>query len=406
MTLEAGKVLSHYRLVEQIGEGGMGVVWKALDTDLNRHVAVKILPPEVTGNQERRLRFQREAQAAAALSHASIAVIHGVGEDDGVHYLVMEYLDGETLRDHVARRARHHREWLRLGQQIADGLAHAHANGIVHRDLKPENVMVTKEGQVKILDFGLAKLMEPELSPEDEERATALDTISKELTRAGRVYGTVAYMSPEQARGTTVDSRSDLFSFGILLYEMVTGKLPFSGATSMDTLTAIIRNRPVPVTQEIPGVPAELERILDKCLEKEPRDRYQDTRDLVVDLRRLKRETDSQPVQRPDTTGVHVQAAPKPRRRSFGWVALAAVVLGITALAIWKAPFFKTQPESTPDLRPKQLTANPPGNPVTGAAISPDGKYLAYADYGGIFVRLLSSGEDHRLELEEGFCFR
>jgi hypothetical protein len=153
-------------------------------------------------------------------------------------------------------------------------------------------------------------------------------------------------------------------------------------------------------------VPAELERILDKCLEKEPRDRYQDTRDLVVDLRRLKRETDSQPVQRPDTSGVHVQAAPKPRRRAFGWIALAAVVVGITALAIWKAPFFSTQSESRPELRPQQLTANPPGNPVTGAAISPDGKYLAYADYGGIFVRLLSSGDDHRLELEEGFCFR
>jgi serine/threonine protein kinase len=404
MTLEPGQSLSHYRLVERIGEGGMGVVWKALDTDLNRHVAVKVLPPEVAGSKERRQRFQREAQAAAGLKHPNIAVIHGVGEDESVPFLVMELVEGQTLRELAASRPREPREWLRLALPIAEGMAHAHAHGIVHRDLKPDNVMVTGDGQVKILDFGLAKILEPEERP-GAAGGTKVATISEELTRMGKVYGTVTYMSPEQARGLPVDSRTDLFSLGVLLYELVTGKPPFEGETQLDTLTSIIHGRPAPVTQSNPDVPVELERILGKCLEKEPRDRYQDTRDLVVDLRRLRRDTDSQPVQRAESSGPVTFAEETPRRRTGRWIVLAAAVVAIAALAFGLRPLFRTEPDAVPELRPRQLTANPTENPIHAVAISPDGKYLAYADYSGIFLRLLATNETHPLELDEGFCF-
>ncbi len=404
MTLEPGQSLSHYRLLEKIGEGGMGVVWKALDTDLNRHVAVKVLPPEVAESNERRRRFQREAEVAAGLKHPNIAVIHGVGEDESVPYLVMELVEGKTLRELAVSRSQEPREWLRLALPIAEGMAHAHTHGIVHRDLKPDNVMVTDDDQVKILDFGLAKILEPE-EPSGAAAGTKMDTISEELTRMGKVYGTVTYMSPEQARGLPVDSRTDLFSFGVLLYELVSGKPPFGGETHMDTLTSIIHDRPAPVTERNPGVPAELERIIDKCLEKQPRDRYQDTRDLVVDLRRLRRGTDSQPVQRAEGSVPVSIAAETPHRHTGRWIVIAAIVAAIAVLAIGFRPLLWPAPEAVANLRPRQLTANPTENPIHAVAISPDGKYLAYADYSGIFLRLLATNETHPLELEEGFCF-
>jgi serine/threonine protein kinase len=404
--MEPGQHLLHYRLVEKLGEGGMGVVWKAVDTRLQRHVALKILPPELTGNEERRLRFRREAQASAALSHANIAVIHGVDEDQDVQILTMEYVQGLNLREYLATNEVEPRESLGFALRIAEGLAHAHANGIVHRDLKPDNVMVTPEGQVKILDFGLAKLLGPRPALEGDtdshlETETALDTISRELTRAGRIFGTVSYMSPEQARGRPVDPRSDLFSFGIVLYEMLTGRPPFSGEDAMHTLSAILRMQPEPLAATMPDTSAELQRILDKCLEKDPRDRYQDTRDLVVDLRRLQRQTDSQPVARADTASALVR--PPEHWSVLRWTALGLFFVAAATVAIWQVLRGETPPVGPS--RPIQLTFSPPGDPVGAMAISPDGRYLAYADYEGVYFQLLSTNEVQRLELEDGFCF-
>src|SRR5438093_444315 len=314
-----GRTLSHFRIVARLGEGGMGVVYKAEDERLHRPVALKVLPSGVVADEERQLRFLREARAAALLNHPNIATVHEVDEADGVVFIAMEYIEGKTLRSLVTGPPQAVREILRIAIEIAEGLAKAHQARIVHRDLKPENVMLTPEGHVKILDFGLAKLLMREDAPVGHagESATVsmearrLETLSGEMTQQGRILGTAAYMSPEQARGQAVDSRSDLFSFGIVLYEMVTGRVPFHGQTPMDTLGAILTSPAVPPSQLGADVPPELERILGKCLEKDPAERYQDTRDLVVDLKRLKRDTESQPMARPSTAPLAVPSATK-----------------------------------------------------------------------------------------------
>jgi TolB-like protein/Flp pilus assembly protein TadD len=330
-------MLSHYRLVEKIGEGGMGVVWKALDTELNRHVALKILPPELTADPERRLRFKREAQAAAALSHPSIAVIHEVGEHEGTPFIVMEFLEGKSLRNHLHDRPLPLKEWLSLAVPVAEGLAHAHKHGIVHRDLKPDNVMITDEGQVKLLDFGLAKLLE-EREERQRSQLSQADTLSEELTREGMLIGTPAYMSPEQARGDAVDARSDTFSFGATLYEMVTGRMAFRGPTPMDTLSAILREQPLPAAEFNADVPSELQRILGKCLEKNPANRYQHTDELATDLRNLKRDLDSGRASIPSEVTVGVAAGRRPSaptgRRIRAWALAAALVVAAAAIVV------------------------------------------------------------------------
>ena len=277
--MEPGQLISHYELIEKIGEGGMGHVYKARDTKLNRHVAIKLLPPDLTSDEERRLRFRREAQAAAALDHPHIAVIHEVGEHEGNLFIVMQYLEGQSLGKLIGQRPLPLKEWLRLAIPIAEGLTHAHKHGIVHRDLKPDNVMLTNEGQVKLLDFGLAKLLEPEAQPgggpdRDEELNSRLATISRELTRAGNVMGTIAYMSPEQARGESVDHRSDLFSFGVILYEMASGERPFKGKSEIESLHSTIAQDSQPLSQRTGGIPTEVERVVRKAMEKEPERRY------------------------------------------------------------------------------------------------------------------------------------
>jgi serine/threonine protein kinase len=218
----------------------MGIVYKALDTKLNRYVALKVLPAHLTADPERRLRFQREAQATAALQHPNIAVIFEVGEHEGTPFIAMEHVEGQTLRERLEQGSFQMRDWLRVAVAIAEGVAHAHAGGVVHRDLKPDNVLLTPDRQVKILDFGLAKLLDLETLPEESDRDvhTRMNTVSGELTRAGQVFGTAAYMSPEQARGDSVDHRSDIFSLGVILYECASGKRPFSGDSHVETQDA------------------------------------------------------------------------------------------------------------------------------------------------------------------------
>jgi len=260
-----GKVLGHYRVVEKLGAGGMGVVYKARDTHLDRFVALMILPPERIADAERKRRFVQEAKAASALNHPNIIHVYDIAEADGIEFIAMEYVQGKTLERFVGVKGLGINEALGYAVQIADGLAKAHAAGIVHRDLKPADIMVNEDGGVKILDFGLAKLMERgEASPSASTKTTAA---GEELnTERGVVVGTLAYMSPEQAQGKTVDARSDIFSFGSVLYEMLTGRRAFQGESKAMTLASILEKEPQPISEIVAGAPPEVERVLARCL--------------------------------------------------------------------------------------------------------------------------------------------
>ena len=286
-----GRELGHYRIRDEISRGGMGVVYRAVDLKLNREVALKVLPPELLADPERKRRFVQEAQAASSLEHPNIAVIHGIDEVDGVTYIAMELIRGEKLRDLMTRGRPSPARALDLAVEIAEGLARAHEKGIVHRDLKPANVMVTEDGHAKVIDFGLAKLVEA-IGAGDSDASG--ETVTRHETDPGVVMGTAAYMSPEQARGLKVDHRSDIFSFGVVLHEMLAGEPPFKGETSVDLLYAITRAPAPALGPHLPtDVAPELQRIADKCLEKDPNERYQGMRDLVVDLRGARRRLES-----------------------------------------------------------------------------------------------------------------
>src|SRR6266496_1798283 len=279
-----GKQISHYQVVSRIGRGGMGEVFLAHDTSLGRKVALKLLRSDFTRNEERLRRFQQEARAASALNHPNILTIYEIGHDGSLHFMATEYVEGETLRQHLSRARITVGQTLDVAVQVASALAAAHQAGIIHRDIKPENIMVRTDGNVKVLDFGLAKLAQPKTID------TAAPTLPQVETAPGVVMGTFSYMSPEQARGLTVDARTDIWSLGVMIYEMVAGRLPFEGETASDVMSLILQKEPLPLAHSSPEVPTELERIVRKALRKDKEERYQTIKDLLIDLRNLRKE--------------------------------------------------------------------------------------------------------------------
>ncbi len=322
-----GRTLKHYKIEALLGAGGMGVVYRARDTRLERPVALKVLKPELVADPERRNRFLREARVAAALSHPSIAQVYDIDEDGGTTFIAMEFIDGRTISRLIAEGELDLQGSVEIALQISEGLAKAHEAGIIHRDIKSDNIMLTRDGHAKLLDFGLAKLLDapPEPEPGGEGGRGQTMTMEQAHTIAGAVIGTISYMSPEQARGRDLDPRSDVFSLGVVLYEMVTGELPFKGASPLDTMHSIAYEEATPVTLVRKTLPPRLHMIVSRCLRKRREDRYEDARALVADLKHLKHDLE---------TGSNLALRPAERLRDWFDKAKAAVPLGRSGLIL------------------------------------------------------------------------
>jgi Tol biopolymer transport system component len=394
-----GDLLGHYRIVEPLGKGGMGEVFVAEDTRLNRRVALKILPPLFAADPDYRERFRREAQAIAALNHPGIVTIHSVEEHDRRMMLTMELVDGAPLSEMIPKGGLPLEKLLRIGIEVADAMAAAQQRGITHRDLKPGNIIVTPSGRAKVLDFGLAKVRDDTVSAASEDQ-TRMATRS-DITSEGKIVGTVAYMSPEQAEGKPVDPRSDIFSLGVVLHEMATGGRPFKGDTNVAILSSILKDTPSPVTDANPALPADLARVIRRCLAKDPERRYQTAADVRNELEELKQDTSS---------GTTTMAAPGRRSLGDGPVVrgrgpVAAVVAGVAAIAVAIMTVMLVKQRAAPAAatgftidRLQRLT-------TTGtafiAAISPDGRYVVHAkiEEGGasLWTRQTAASSDVRI---------
>ena len=388
-----GKKLGHYEILSQLGAGGMGEVYLAQDVTLDRKVALKILPADLAANADRMRRFIQEAKAAAALNHPNIAHVYEIGKAEGLHFIAMEFIDGSTLREKIHREQNSLPKLLRYLQHTAEGLAKAHAAGIVHRDLKPDNIMITKDDHAKILDFGLAKLIGQQLP------ATLPDSGSSEVVTAvmpqhsipGTVMGTVGYMSPEQAQATAeIDARSDTFSFGCILFEAATGHRPFEADSIIKSLHKLVYEPAPPLSEFNPDAPAELERIIHRCLEKDPEERYQTIRDVVIELKHLRREIDESVDARSARAEIATQSMPTgsasagqltARRGSQKWLTMALLGLlliagGALLFVWWKQTATKAVVRHYQNMRINRVTNE---RNVETAAVSPDGKYIAYS---------------------------